>query len=159
MTAFNAQIVNSVNGRTVNVVLQSLRMAKHAQTDPSPFWNRLTETWRPHHLPVTQNGVATKLNMSQGSTRRWFTGEGLPELDTLMEIAKLGHTTIDYLLNGTLPKAPVRPDSTLWQLLSIWYELDDDGQRHVLRAAQGQFARAREVRGTDDQKSGKRRIA
>lgn len=159
MSEINAQIVNRVNGLTVNSVLQSPGMPKNAQTHPSLFWTRLTETWGAQGLPVSQNGVAKRLDMSQGSTRRWYTGEGLPELEKLRDIAKLGRTNIDYLLTGAPPKASVRPDSPLWRLLSIWYELDEDDQRHVLKAAEGQSARAKEVRGPESQKSTGRRTA
>lgn len=59
-----------------------------ADTEPSPFWRRLKEALDDIGWPTSQNGLAKKLGMSQGSVRRWYTGEGWPEMDTLRFLAK-----------------------------------------------------------------------
>lgn len=136
----NAQIVNTVNAYSANDLQQTPVMAKRAETEPSEFWERLLEAWKPKGLPVTQNGVATELDMSQGSTRRWYTGDGLPETEVLRVIAKKGDVTIDWLLNGTLPKRPTAAYTPLGRLLIAWDQLDDHSRDHVYKAALGQLA-------------------
>lgn len=140
MTQINAQIVNSVNAYTANVVPHDYFVGKQPESAPSAFWIRLTEAWKKRGHPTTQNGVATKLKMSQGSTRRWYTGEGLPETEVIREIAELGGVTIDWLLNETLPKSPIGKQTELGRLMEIWEHLDKSGKEHVYEAAQGQLA-------------------
>lgn len=140
MIEINAQIVNPVNAYTANEVLQTSRMGKRAESDPSGFWVRLAQAWKKEGLPISQNGVATTLKMSQGSTRRWFTGEGYPEIEVLRDIATLGKVTIDWLLLDTLPRSPVNKQSELGKLMMVWEELDGPGRDHVYQAAVGQLA-------------------
>lgn len=113
---------------------------KRPESEPSEFWGRLAEAWKPRGLPTTQNGVAKELDMSQGSTRRWYTGDGLPETEKLREIAKKGDVTVDWLLNGTLPKRPTAAHTALGRFLIVWDQLDDHAREHVYRAALGQLA-------------------
>lgn len=141
MSFINAQTGNTVNAYSANEPSHSSRMGKKAESEPCAFWKRLTEAWGTRELPTSQNGVATRLNMSQGSTRRWFTGDGLPETETIMEIARLGKVTVDWLLSGHQPKTPIAPGSDLDRLLAIWGKLDADDRSHILRAAEGQLAR------------------
>jgi len=141
MHAINAQTANVINAYCNNGSVHSSAMGKRAESEPSAFWKRLTEAWGNRELPTSQNGVATRLNMSQGSTRRWFTGDGMPETETIMEIARLGKVTVDWLLSGHQPKTPIAPGSDLDRLLTIWGKLDDDERSHILRAAEGQLAR------------------
>lgn len=157
----NAQTVNSVNAYCGNPSLHSLHMGKRTEADPSPFWVRMATAWKEQHLSVTQNGVATKLHMSQGSTRRWFTGDGKPETETIIEIARLGKVTVDWLLTGQQPMRPVPPGSQLEQVLVIWEQLNSEGREHVLHAAQGQLAliEGGPVANAQPAKSGARRRA
>jgi hypothetical protein len=90
--------------------------------------------------------VATKLGMSQGSTRRWFAGEGFPETETLVSIAEMGNVTVDWLLTGRLPKRPIDPKTALGRLHMHWDDLGTAGQRHVSESFEGQLAlRQRDV--------------
>lgn len=141
MSFINAQTGNAVNAYSANASVHSPSMGKRAESEPCAFWKRLAEAWGTRELPTSQNGVATRLNMSQGSTRRWFTGDGLPETETIMEIARLGKVTVDWLLSGHQPKTPIAPGSDLDRLLAIWGNLDHDDRSHILRAAEGQLAR------------------
>jgi len=125
----NAQTINAVNAYSDNGSMHTSVMGKRAETEPSEFWRRLTEAWSVKGLPISQNGVATKLDKSQGSTRRWFTGDGYPEIETLREIAKLGDVTVDWLLLGTLPRSPIGPKTALGQFLQIWEKLDGHGKQ------------------------------
>jgi transcriptional regulator with XRE-family HTH domain len=141
MPEFNAYFVNAVNAYSANPVRQSSRMGKKATTPASPFWKRLEECWAEKKLPVSQNGVADKLDMSQGSVQRWYRGFGLPETENLIEIASKGGVTVQWLLTGDLPKRPVQPGSELHRLLEIWAVVDPEDKSHILRAAEGQLAR------------------
>ncbi|MGH9644180.1 MAG: helix-turn-helix domain-containing protein [Terriglobales bacterium] len=153
MAAINALIVNQVNAYCGNAAAQSRAVGKKPETEACEFWVRMTEAWRKRGLPVTQNGVATKLDMSQGSTRRWYTGEGLPDIKVLMDIAERGRVTIDYLLNGTLPKSPTPKGSKLERLLAIYEVLDDAGRTHLVEAAEGRLARSgKKLNAPDDTK-------
>lgn len=140
MTPINAKIVNSVNAYTGRTCVHHPVMGKKTETDPSPFWRRLAEAWERQGLPTSQNGVAAKLGMSQGSTRRWYTGDGYPETKVLIELATRGKVTVDWLLTGRLPKAPIRDSDPLARLIMIWNRIDDAGKAHLLRTAEGELA-------------------
>lgn len=78
-------------------------MPARPTTPHSPLWGRLMraiEAAPKSKLPTTQNGIATVLGMSQGSVRRWYTGEGLPELATAIELAKRTGVCVEWLLTG-----------------------------------------------------------
>lgn len=137
MHRINARRGNRVNAHCVIHLPDHPPMAKKSQTPPSPFWERMTAAWAKHGLPITQNGVATRLNMSQGSTRRWFTGDGRPDTDTLLRIAELGHVSLDWLLTGALPRERAAPNSDLFKLLTIWQAADEQIRAHLLKVAQG----------------------
>lgn len=136
----NAQNVNMVNAYSVTATMQNWRVGKRAETEPSDFWRRMTEAWAKRGLPTSQNGVATELGMSQGSTRRWYMGEGFPEIDKLRIIAAKGDVTVDWLLMATLPRSPIGDKTLLGQFLKVWDQLDEAGQGHIYRAALGQLA-------------------
>jgi transcriptional regulator with XRE-family HTH domain len=140
MDDINAYTVNRVNAYTANEVTHHQRVGRQSESEPSEFWSRLTEAWKPKGLAISQNGVATKLGMSQGSTHRWFTGEGYPETEVLRRIADLGGVTTDWLLNGTLPKSPIGKTTALGRLMLAWEQLDDRGKEHVYQSAVGQLA-------------------
>jgi hypothetical protein len=135
MGPINAQSVNNVNAYSVKSLRDTAAMSKRAETPPSPFWQRLTDAWQSAHLPVTQNGVAVKLGMSQGSVRRWYTGDGLPEFETAVDIAKRGKVCVEWLLTGRGAKTPIVDDYDSSKLLEAWNQLDGDSRAHVLRTA------------------------
>lgn len=117
-------------------------MGKKAEADPCAFWQRLTEAWSAKGLPTSQNGVADRLGMrGNGSTRRWYLGQGLPETETLIRIADLGKVTVDWLLTGNEPKYPVTPKSALERLLKLWEGLEPENHEYALRALEGELAR------------------
>lgn len=140
MGPITAQIVNTINAYSGSRVQQAVPMGKTTESPPSPFWQRLTDAWAPLGLPTSQNGVATKLGMSQGSTRRWYTGDGLPETEIIKEIARLGNVTIDWLLLERMPRSPISPKTQLGKLLLLWEQLDDAGREHLHRTALGELA-------------------
>lgn len=118
-------------------------MARRPQLRPSDFWLRLEEALKgnPKWQPVNSNNVAAKLGMSQGSVHRWYTGAGLPELSTALQLAKEGGVCVDWLLNAVKPKYPISKDPTLRQLIELCDGLDEDGMKAVLRSAEGEQLR------------------
>lgn len=51
---------------------------------------------------LTQNELADKLNISNKTVSKWETGEGLPDISVLPEIAKVLGVTVDEILNAEL---------------------------------------------------------
>jgi hypothetical protein len=139
MSPINAHPVKSVNADSGNIVLQAIRMGRKAESAPSAFWERLTEAWSEQELPTTQNGVATKLKMSQGSVGRWYHDEGLPELETCIDIAERGRVCVDWLITGRAPKYPISRDPVIREIFEICDALDETGRTAVLRAARGEL--------------------
>jgi hypothetical protein len=140
MYAISAETVNGVNAYSAKAVRHHHGVGKQSECDPSPFWQRLEEAWKPKGLPVSQNGVADLLDMSQGSTRRWYLGDGLPETKTLIDIAQRGDVTVDWLLTGRLPKHPIDPATQLGAIHASWSRLDDAGRQHLFDALNGRKA-------------------
>lgn len=139
MFQINAHTDNAVNAETVNATPQASRMSRKAESEPSPFWKRLTDAWSEQELPISQNGIAQKLKMSQGSVARWFHGEGLPELETCIELAERGKVCVDWLITGRAPKYPISRDPLIREIFEICESLDDNGRTAVLRMARGEL--------------------
>lgn len=139
MTGINAYSVYTVNACGVNAVTHAPVVGKRAASKPSEFWQRLAKAWEKQGLPTSQNGVATRLNMSQGSTRRWYTGEGYPEIEQLKEIARLGKCSIHWLLTNEGPES-VNLDPDTAALLRHWAILTPEARTTVLRTARGEHA-------------------
>lgn len=139
MTAINAHTDNGVNADSGNTVQQAIRMGRKAESEPSAFWRRISEAWEEQELPTSQNGIAQKLKMSQGSVARWYHGEGLPELETAIDIAERGRVCVDWLLTGRAPKYPLSKDPLIRELFEICDQLTDTGRRALLRAARGEL--------------------
>lgn len=139
MTLINAQTANLVNAQTGNRRRDNSSMSRTASFQPSPFWRRLAEALGDRWAPLNPNSVATKLKMSQGSVYRWYRGEGFPELETALQLAKEGGVCVDWLLNNVKPKYPISRDPVLKELLEICEELHEDGRLRVLRAARGEL--------------------
>lgn len=43
---------------------------------------------------------AKRYGIAQPSSRKWLVGEGYPDIDKLIDLAKWGKTTVDWLLTG-----------------------------------------------------------
>src|SRR5581483_12232602 len=95
-----------------NRVLDNTCVPRKQKLEPSPFWKRLQEAFadQPHWQPLNPNSVATRLHKSQGSVHRWFTGEGLPELDTARFLASQSGVCLDCLLDARAPRFPISRD-------------------------------------------------
>lgn len=157
MGAINAQTVIGINARSGNGVSQTPRMGRQAETEASEFWLRLVEAWSKKGLPTSQNGVATTLDMSQGSTRRWHTGDGLPEMDVLVQIAQKGDVTVDWLLTGRYPKHPIKPDTPLGRIHNAWNQIDDTGRIFIAETVEGRAALMGQKEAEATKKPGKQR--
>jgi transcriptional regulator with XRE-family HTH domain len=143
MDPINAQTVNMVNANSGSRCRDNRRMAREPARQPSEFWKRLQEALKDKPLwqPLNANHVATRLKMSQGSVYRWFTGDGLPELDTALYLAEAGGVTVDWLLRGRKPKYPISSDPLLRSLFELCEDLNEDSRKTVLRTAENEKLR------------------
>ena len=139
MTPINAETGNGFNANSGNCARQTSRMGKRTELPASEFWQRLTEALGEKWRPLNSNSLATRLKMSQGSVHRWFTGQGLPELSTALDLAKEGGVCVDWLLNGFKPKYPISRDPLLRELFEICEDLGRDARERVLRVARGEL--------------------
>ena len=48
---------------------------------------------------LSQEQLAEQLGVTRQAVSKWETGEGKPDIDNLLPLAKLLHTTVDYLLD------------------------------------------------------------
>lgn len=155
MKPINAQTVNSVNAATGNRPPDNARMGRTAVRPASAFWARLEEALGDHpaYRPLNANSLSKKLGMSQGSVYRWYIGDGKPELDTALKLAKDGGVSVDWLLNNIRPKYPIAKDPALRELLELCEQLDAEGRDRILRAARGELL---QQRGDDREEQTKR---
>ena len=47
---------------------------------------------------LSQEQLAERLGVTRQAVSKWETGEGKPDIDNLLPLARLLHTTVDYLL-------------------------------------------------------------
>lgn len=139
MIEINAQAANVVKTNCVNAMRQYRPMGKKPYGPGSPFWQRLVKAWGRQGLPTSQNGIANKLDMSQGSVRRWFTGDGYPEIPQLIEIARRGKCSIHWLLTDEGQES-LNYDPDTATLLRHWAVLTPEARISLLRAARLEHA-------------------
>ena len=106
----------------------------------SPFWRRLTDALSEARLPTSQLGLAKLLGMSQGSIQRWVRGDGLPEFETVITLARRARVCVEWLLTERGPKHPEPSDPDLTDLLQLWTQLHPHGRAHVLRTAKNEYS-------------------
>lgn len=79
----------------------------------------------------SQEQLAERLNVTRQAVSKWETGEGKPDIDNLLPLAKLLGTTVDYLLDDaaaephaeTPPQSPSQTESVgreLWEQLKAF---------------------------------------
>lgn len=139
MSLINAQTGNSVNANSGKWAPDNRRVAKQPTLKPSAFWQRLHEALgeHPSWKPLNSNSVAKKLDMSQGSVHRWYTGEGLPELETAKYLAAQGGVCVDWLLNAVKPKYPLSKNPRIKALFETIEHFDDEALISVIEHAEG----------------------
>lgn len=135
----NAQTGNAVNAYSGSCAPHNKRMAK-SKLPASSFWLRLEEAVGHKYAPFNPNHLASRLTMSQGTTHRWYTGTGFPEMALAKRFAEEGGVCVDWLLNGTRPKHPISKDPVLRELFEICDQLEPAHRRAILHAAQGEMA-------------------
>ena len=75
----------------------------------------------------TQEGLASRIGVSRQALGKWEQGTAVPDVENVLELAKLFHVTTDYLLMDELeapqePQAPaeaaepIQKDSVLWPI-------------------------------------------
>jgi transcriptional regulator with XRE-family HTH domain len=67
------------------------------------FWDRLKEKMKDRDL--THEEVARKLKIPFGTFKNWLLRQTYPDAREAAEMAKLLHTTVEYLVNGTAEPA------------------------------------------------------
>lgn len=82
---------------------------------------------------LSQEQLAERLNVTRQAVSKWETGEGKPDIDNLLPLAKLLGTTVDYLLDEeteapqfTQPEPQPQPQSVGHEL---WEQLKAFGRR------------------------------
>jgi hypothetical protein len=130
----NADFVMQSNANSASSVCNTRSVKKDTAKS---FWERLTEAFGEQALPTTGNAIAKKLGMSQGSVNKWQRGEGLPEADTIRELALRGRVCVEWLWTGRGPKYPnSEPDAQAAELMRRWPELDAKGREYVMQSAE-----------------------
>ncbi len=79
---------------------------------------------------LSQEQLAEQLGVTRQAVSKWETGEGKPDIDNLLPLAKLLHTTVDYLLDDGAnqphteePQMPPQSESVgheLWEQLKVF---------------------------------------
>lgn len=53
---------------------------------------------------LSQEQLAEKIGITRQSISKWESGESLPEIERLIELSKIFHVTVDYLVNESSDK-------------------------------------------------------
>lgn len=72
---------------------------------------------------LSQEQLAERLNVTRQAISKWETGEGMPDVDNLLPLARLLHTTVDYLLDEEAQPQTAQPRSQtgdFWQQIKVF---------------------------------------
>ena len=82
---------------------------------------------------LSQEQLAEQLGVTRQAVSKWETGEGKPDIDNLLPLAKLLHTTVDYLLDDTANQPSAEEAQTPPRSQSVgrelWEQLKAFGRR------------------------------
>ena len=83
---------------------------------------------------LSQEQLAEQLGVTRQAVSKWETGEGKPDIDNLLPLARLLHTTVDYLLDdgANQPRAEEpQPQTPPQQSVGreLWEQLKTFGRR------------------------------
>jgi hypothetical protein len=92
-------------------------VAKH---DSGTFWTRLSEAMTDKKIKVTQTSAAALIGLTQGSAKKWKQG-GFPSQENANDLAIRLGVSVEWLLNGRGPKAPLSSLTTDEELLLHLY--------------------------------------
>lgn len=91
--------------------------------DLSGFVRRLNEILDDKGIPTwgRQRFMSIQFHVSQPSAKKWMDGKNYPEMDKLVEIARWGRTTVDWLVSGQGLKTPIDQDlnPTILEVLDL----------------------------------------
>lgn len=133
--------------RSSSEMAHNADMAK--KREESEFYRRLKEAVRARYKrDLSQVELGRKYGVSQGAVSKWALG-GLPNLDTVIRIAKDTRYCVEWLLTGRGPKHPggdldpeqqellalYHDDPVFQRLVKHWKILQPDGRMFVLRTA------------------------
>lgn len=82
---------------------------------------------------LSQEALAERLGVTRQAVSKWETGEGKPDIDNLLPLAKLLGTTVDYLLDDTADEPRQAEPKPAPQTGSVgrelWEQLKSFGRR------------------------------
>jgi transcriptional regulator with XRE-family HTH domain len=87
--------------------MSNLRCMNSGLDEKSAFAGRLHEVCTDKGLPNErgrQSALAAQFNVSPNAARKWLLGNGLPELEVAIRLAKWGQVNLEWLLTGRGPK-------------------------------------------------------
>lgn len=100
------------------------------------FADRLLEVCVDLKLPTGRgrdSALARMLNLTPNAVRKWFNGDGTPELKRAVEIARLAHVNVIWLLQGEGPKRlPAHSGTVAERVHEAIDALPPDAQSEVL---------------------------
>lgn len=99
---------------------------------------------------LTQHDLASKLNVSQSTITMWENGKRQPDLETLEAIADFFNVDMNYL-TGTSPNTTRILDHNQHKLISLYEQLNEEGQEKLLDYATDIVASGRYIK-TDQPK-------
>lgn len=83
---------------------------------------------------LSQEQLAEQLGVTRQAVSKWETGEGKPDIDNLLPLARLLHTTVDYLLDDGAnqphaeePQPQTPPQQSVGR--ELWEQLKTFGRR------------------------------
>lgn len=113
-------------------------MPRPAKT--SDFWKRWMKAREDAGLPeATQAQIAKELDghvSHQSAVTNWKTGPKLPQIKTVIEMARIAKTSVDWLLTNEIHDfSQPKDDPILKELMTFWKKLTPDSKGHVLHQA------------------------
>ena len=70
---------------------------------------------------LSQEQLAEQMNVTRQAISKWETGEGMPDVDNLLPLARLLHTTVDYLLDeDAQAQTPKTAQSDWWEQIKAF---------------------------------------
>jgi transcriptional regulator with XRE-family HTH domain len=99
------------------------------------FAARLNEVCSDMGLPAErgrQTGLAKLFKLTPNAVRKWLLGEGLPEMEVAIAIAKWGGVNFDWLMTGRGVKHGVNVDTKAIVLGEAIQELPEDERQQTI---------------------------
>lgn len=103
------------------------------------FARRLNEVMDESPLGIPAKGagrqivVAKMFGVGQKAARKWMEGEGFPEMEKCIQIAKKLGVSLEWLLTGRGDKRVMDgSDFNLSRLLGLWFQMSESLQMDVL---------------------------